>query len=76
MSVLGILASAQALAEYGGATSSGGLSALSNRLGNFASTAANELGRLVGFAMAHPAPTMLLLALIAVAVIVRSTYLR
>ena len=31
MSVLGVLASAQALAEYGGATSSGGLSALSNR---------------------------------------------
>jgi len=76
VSVLGSLAAAQSAVEYGVSTSSGGLGAIADRIGHIASAAAGELDRLVSFAVANPALTMLVAALVCVAVIVRSVYLR
>lgn len=68
-------AAAQAALEYG-LSSSSGLGALGARLGNLASSVLSDLDRLASFALAHPGPTVLVAALVVVAVVVRSTLLR
>ena len=76
MSVLGIAAAAQAVAEYGLSSSGAGLRGVAQRFGDLGSSIAAELGRLVGFAIANPAITLLVAALVAVAAVVRSTSVR
>ena len=76
MSALGSLTAAQSAVEYGVSTSSGGLGTIADRIGHIASSAAGELDRLVSFALANPALTMFVAALVCVAVIVRSVDLR
>ena len=72
-----VLALAQAVAEYGGVTSSsGGLANALDRVGNLAGRAGTELEKLVGVAIANPALTLLVAALVCVAVIVRSSSVR
>jgi len=72
-----MLAVAQAAAEYGGLTSStGGLSNALDRAGDLAGRAGAELEKLVSVAIANPALTLLVAALVCVAVIVRSSSVR
>ena len=74
--MLGSAAVVQAVVEYGVSSSAGGLGGITQRVGAVASSVATELGRLAAFALANPALTLLVAALVAVAAVVRSTSVR
>jgi hypothetical protein len=76
---LGVLTSTavvQAVVEYGLSSSTGGLRGVAQRIGDLGSSVGTELGRLAGFALANPALTLLLAALVAVAAVVRGSSVR
>jgi hypothetical protein len=75
VSLLTSTAVVQAVVEYGLSSSAGGLG-VAQRVGDVASSVAADLGRLGAFAMANPAITLLVAALVAVAAVVRSTSVR